>query len=341
MASVEQNSPSKVPILTAGNISPTIMCQFEHTCKNYFTHKKIITDDQVSLIIGGILDDRVTDWIIAEHERLIALSFNVFMTDFRQNYLAEDWEEDTLQELLSMSQGTNSFWDYTVTVQSKNALLHGTTSHLPDDKLRHQIGAGMEVHLSKKVSLEKLNKILDFRKWLNEVKRCDDVLRAEREEYECITKENRDMSRRSNYASKPSFCRPPSNNNNSSQTAPFASTTNIPVARKQCPKLLDSKCKPLNKNEGCLKCRRFFIEHRTANCPNDFPNPAMYKSLTQSDADRVKRSCGKGIAAVGFSNTASTSASTSSPPTQSSHPIAAILGMSRNPTAISHPMLLA
>jgi hypothetical protein len=128
MASVEQNSPSKVPILTAGNISPAVMRQFEHACKNYFIHKKII---------GGILDDRVTDWIIAERKCLIALSFDVFMMDFRQNYLAEDWEEDTLRELLSMSQGSNSFWDYAVAVQSKNALLRGTTSHLPDDKLRH------------------------------------------------------------------------------------------------------------------------------------------------------------------------------------------------------------
>jgi hypothetical protein len=109
------------------------------------------------------------------------------MTDFRQNYLAEDWEEDTLCELLSMSQGTSAFWDYAVAVQSKNSLLRGTTSHLPDDKLRHQLKAGMEVRLSKKVSSEKLNKILDFRKWLNEVKQCDDVLCAEREEYECIT----------------------------------------------------------------------------------------------------------------------------------------------------------
>jgi hypothetical protein len=180
MASVEQKSPSKVPILTTGDIFPAVMRQFEHMCKNYFIHKKIITDDQVSLIIGGILEDHITDWIIAEREHLIALSFDVFMMDFCQNYLAEDWEEDTLRELVSMSQGTNSFWDYAVAVQSKNALLCKMTSHLPDDKLCHQIGAGMEVHLSK-VSSEKLNKILDFRKWLNKVKRCDDVLCAGRE----------------------------------------------------------------------------------------------------------------------------------------------------------------
>src|ERR1700683_4469026 len=161
------------------------MCQFKHGCKNYFIHKKIVTDNQVSLIISGLLNDCVANWISAKHDHIIALSFDMFMMEFRQNYLVEDWEEDTLHELLSMSQGSSTFWDYAVAVQSKNSLLHGMTSHLPDDKLRHQLGAGMEVRLSKKVSSEKVNKTLDFRKWLNKVKRCDDVLGVAREEYEC------------------------------------------------------------------------------------------------------------------------------------------------------------
>ena len=78
----------------AGDISPATMCQFEHTCMNYFIHKKVIADNQVSLIIGGILDDRVGDWIVSDRDRLIALSFDDFMTEFHTNYLAEDWEED-------------------------------------------------------------------------------------------------------------------------------------------------------------------------------------------------------------------------------------------------------
>jgi hypothetical protein len=154
MASVEQSSPSKVPILTTGDISPSVMRQFEHACKNYFIYKKIVGDNQVLLIISGILDNRVANWIIAKHDHLVGLSFNAFMTDFCQNYLVEDWEEDTLRELLSMSQGGSTFWDYAVAVQSKNSLLCGTPLHLPDDKLHHQLGAGMEVRLSKKVFSE-------------------------------------------------------------------------------------------------------------------------------------------------------------------------------------------
>ena len=38
-------------------------------------------------------------------------------------------------------------------------------------------------------------------------------------------------------------------------------------------------------NLKCLKCGNFFIEQHAVNCPNDFPSPATYKSLTQSDMD--------------------------------------------------------
>ena len=96
MATVEQNSPSKVPILAASDISPAVMCQFEHACLNYFIHKKVVPDDQVSLIVGGLLDNRVTDWIGSDCERIVTLPFITFMVEFRENYLAEDWEEDTL-----------------------------------------------------------------------------------------------------------------------------------------------------------------------------------------------------------------------------------------------------
>jgi len=103
MATIEQSSLSKVPILMAGDISPAIMRQFEHGCKNYFVHKKIIVDDHVPLIIGSIQDNHVSNWISVDRDHLIGLSFDMFMVDFHANYLAEDWEEDMLCELLSMT----------------------------------------------------------------------------------------------------------------------------------------------------------------------------------------------------------------------------------------------
>src|SRR5258705_5202554 len=129
------------------------------------------TRRSLQIIKSRIQDSHIGNWISGDCDCLIPLSFDAFMVKFCTNYLAEDWEEDTHHELLSMTQGNSSFWDFAVTIQNKNSLLHGSTLHLTDDKLHHQIRAGMEVHLLKKASSEKLNKVVDFCKWLNDVKR--------------------------------------------------------------------------------------------------------------------------------------------------------------------------
>ncbi|GBE81440.1 hypothetical protein SCP_0311690 [Sparassis crispa] len=53
----------KVPILHPGNISPTVMCEYEHACRNYFEHKEISDDKHVRKILAGIKDSRICDWI--------------------------------------------------------------------------------------------------------------------------------------------------------------------------------------------------------------------------------------------------------------------------------------
>ena len=88
-------------------------------------------------------------------------------------------------------------------VANKNSLLHGTNSHLPDNKLCHQINARMEVRLSKKVSSKKLNKVVDFCKCLNEVRSCDEGLCAEREEYDRIARDNRKSFHHANHSNNP------------------------------------------------------------------------------------------------------------------------------------------
>ena len=171
-----------------------------------------------------------------DHDCIITLSFEVFMVEFHANYLSEDWEEDTLHELLSMTQGSTWFWDFLVAMQSKNSLLCRTLSHLPDDKLCHQINAGMEIRLSKKLSSEKQNERVDFHKWLNEVRRCNDGLRAEREEDEHIPEDNHDLSCHTHYSNDPSSHCTPYNSNSNNQTTNTSNATASSTTCKQCPK---------------------------------------------------------------------------------------------------------
>lgn len=112
-----------------------------------------------------------------------------------------------------------------------------------------------------------------------------------------------------------------------------SSTTSVPC--KQCPKLLDMERKLLNDNKGCVKCRKFFVDHRAVNCPNDFSNPIRYKTLTQGNVDHAKRPRGK-VAAVSASNTSTLPTSVLSNET-TVHPVAAVLGMSCNPVTYVTP----
>jgi hypothetical protein len=54
--------------------------------------------------------------------------------------------------------------------------------------------------------------------------------------------------------------------------------------RTRCPKLLPSGYDLLEKHNGCRKCRRFYVNHRVIDCPNDFPNPDNYSTLTEEMA---------------------------------------------------------
>jgi hypothetical protein len=315
-ATVVQDSPSRPPILTAGDLTPAVMRSFETGCLGYFENKDIADDKQVRKILGGLQDTRIQDWVSVDRDHFLALPFADFMTEFRAGYLPEDWEEITRIELLGMTQNDMSFWDFAIQVQSKNSLLRNTPSHLDKDSLRHRIESGMAQKLALRCRLEKSSKTEVFKDWLTEVKRVDDLIRAERADFEALAKATRDAGRRNSTLTEPSRRANTSNNTPSSSAS----------ARVSLPKLSDVERKLLFDNEGCLKCRRVFVSHRSSNCPNDFPNATTYKPLTQSTVDAISKRVQKNVASVvaATDNVAATS---------STQPVAVVMGVSANPVA--------
>jgi hypothetical protein len=186
----------------------------------------------------------------------------------------------------------------------------------------------MEERLSQKVNSKKVNKIADFKKWLAEVKVIDKNICTDRKEFKCITKASHEGNHHTtNVLSEPS-CRANSNPTFTSS----ASTTNL----TRTPKLTDTECKLLLDNDGCLKCRCFFVVHRSSNCPNNFPDSSNYKTLTQADVDKVKhQQTSKPIAAVVVSS--SIPSETVAALSLSPHPVAAVMGFSSAPVAYMLP----
>ena len=149
-ASVEQDTPSKAPMLFSGDITPKVMREFEDACFGYFENKEIAADKQVRKILAGLKDDRVKEWLSVDRDRVCNLTFAEFMVEFRASYLPKNWEQDACAEVLSLTQGNQTFWDFTISLQSKNTLLHRyyVFSTLPKDKLHHQMEANMEKAVS-------------------------------------------------------------------------------------------------------------------------------------------------------------------------------------------------
>jgi hypothetical protein len=190
--------------LHPGDVTLAVMHEFEEACIGYFEHKDIEKENQVKRILARIKDPRIKGWLSMERDRLVRLSFEEFMDKFRSTYLDEDWEETARRELGSMTQGQGSFWDFAVHVQSQNALLISTESHLDEDKVRHRLEAGMSDILLRCCANAKTNKVPGFRKWITEVKQVDGTMQAEIKQFEQIARLVRDSSRRANPLGEPS-----------------------------------------------------------------------------------------------------------------------------------------
>jgi hypothetical protein len=174
-AVVIQDSPSKVPLLQPGDITPAVMRAYEQACYGYFDTKDIVEDKQVQKVLAGLHDPCIQDWVSINRDHLLALDPAAFMTEFRAGYLPKDWEETTRIELLQMVQGTNTFWDFSVQVQTKNSILVGTPSHLTNEQLCHRMESGMNAKLALRCRLEKAgankdNVLLTLVAWLDTIK---------------------------------------------------------------------------------------------------------------------------------------------------------------------------
>jgi hypothetical protein len=275
MAVVEQDNLSKIPVLCSGDLNPSVMREYEQACLGYFDTRDIKPAKQVRKILAGFRDSRIQDWITIHHDTFLDLSFADFMKEFRAGYLPKDWEAITCIELLGLTQGELSFWDFTVTVQGKNSLLRNTSSFLQTEQLCYRIESGMSQKLALRCHLEKSPAIEKFEDWLIEVKRVDDLIRLERKDFDERTKASRDASRRNNNNSSEPPRRPPLQPTTAANTGAALSNSRIIL-----PKLTQNECTLLFNNEGCLKCCKFFVTHRSADCPNGFPDATSYRTLT-------------------------------------------------------------
>jgi hypothetical protein len=86
-------SPNKLPILTAGVITPEVLRRFENACRSYFISKDgLEPEDYVKKMAGAFQDDLISDWYWTSADRFNAMSFETFMDEVKEKWLKSRWE---------------------------------------------------------------------------------------------------------------------------------------------------------------------------------------------------------------------------------------------------------
>ena len=324
MATVKFHDGHKTaPVLTPGTVSPAILAQLIQYFNSYFHKCKIDNADKVKNILTSFQDIRIDNWIKNNLDIFQAdgYTFETFTTELRKRFLDPHWEHSIVRSVVnSQMSSTESFSTFANRVMQGNNLLIGTTSRLDAAALRVKLELNMSGYLADKIArLRPVDKqrILDiviFEDWLSEIILLDEEITADLKRIadfasEHIAKKQRTIynaypqqQQFSNNTTPPAFkfnsplsganaITPAFNHTSTSQNMSNnfrggyqGSNNQRPTKRLRCPKLLPSEYELLEKHNGCRKCRRFYVNHRVPDCPNDFPNPETYTTLTEDMA---------------------------------------------------------
>jgi hypothetical protein len=364
MATVRFHDSHKTPpILTAGDVSPAILAQLLQYFNSYFHKCKVANEDKVRNVLLSFQDIKIDNWIKNNQERLLAegYTFETFTSELRKHFLNPHWESTIVRTVVnSQMTATESFSTFANRIMQGNNLLIGTTSRLDTTSLRAKLEINMSGYLADKIARlrpaekERISSIVLFEDWLAEISTLDDEITADLKRIADFATEHIAKRQRTDNSSKgfqqnmyqshnPSRDAPlsganatvPSYNNVSSSTffrgGYRGSTSSRPFAgkRTRCPKLLPEEYDLLDRHNGCKKCRRFYVGHQATNCPNDFPNPDTYQTLTEEMANQAMAQAA--IASTYNANTSSYSPQPTSfveeaqPIPSISSPIAAVL----------------
>ncbi|KIK04641.1 hypothetical protein K443DRAFT_120838 [Laccaria amethystina LaAM-08-1] len=152
LATVEPTS-GKAPVLTSGDLTLAVAMDFENAAQDFFVAKTVPTERQVSLILPGIKDIRICDWITADHACISSLAFADFIKELCLNYLQNNWEDQIHNEILTstLASSHKSFWNWSQKLLSLNCLLCNTSSILDDATLCNHLEAHLNDKLKEKV----------------------------------------------------------------------------------------------------------------------------------------------------------------------------------------------
>ncbi|KIL63339.1 hypothetical protein M378DRAFT_179303 [Amanita muscaria Koide BX008] len=286
-AKYEQENASKPPTLTEGKVTPQTLYRFEQGCKRYFSVKSVTeSTDQISRAIAGVRDPAIVAWFEADNENLSVLSFADFMASLRERILDPDWEAKIRREMsLNKYSLSVDFQQWADNISFLNRLLPKPEKRLEDAALRELLQNNLDDDFDEEIRNSETTIRTDtIKNWMVDVRRIADRRRRDIKRVRDAIAEDKEAYYR---VSK----RPAATSISTDRPRPFLNTTNGSkyATSTNVPKLTFEERQLLNKNEGCFKCREFYVDHLAGNCPTGFPDAKTYVPLTKEMALAAKR----------------------------------------------------
>jgi len=293
MLAIVEPTSTKAPVLTEGDISPVVMMDFENAVLNFFISKSVPSEKQVTMIIPGIKDLRIHDWISAECTHLVNLPFVDFMKEMRVNYLHQDWEDQIQNQILTstLTSLKTSFWNWSQKLLKLNCLLCGTPSVFDDAAIHNYLKAHLDEELWACLKHNEAHKDKVLKSWIMSVHLIDEACTVKMKRHCELIEETLNHQAKCQNTKMDTLCGP-SHCGNTSQSNAVSGIWSSNFVK--LPPLTNTECTLLHEHDGCTKCHHFYMDHCSQSCPNGFPVGKGYKTLTVTDALSAKK--GKAVA---------------------------------------------
>ncbi|RDB15414.1 Transposon Ty3-G Gag-Pol polyprotein [Hypsizygus marmoreus] len=292
VAIASQLAPSHAPILSPGVITYDNFKVFEKMCQRFFSHKSIAPNEQVQRIIYNFEDTSVQDWLDADFDKFVALTFPNFATEFMKKWLPLYWEDDILMRVIRM-QDNRPFWPWVIDIKKCNLLLVGKPLHVAVGTMKAHLTTRFDPPLRAVYrsadNFETMETMTVFDNWVDEVRKIDDRIRAhsERNGKAYIDKlVAQSVAARIPLSSNISNTLP-APPHQSTPTPSTSSNTSRPP-RPFIPRLSDAEKSLLASNGGCYKCRLFYTGHYADSCTVERPSPEAIRNVTPENAALAK-----------------------------------------------------
>jgi len=275
LAMVTHENPTKIPLLSVGQITPEIISDWADCCRQYFEIKNIAEASQVVHAAAGLKNPLHRNWYSVNSATLKILSFDEFLARFRHETLPLHWEENVRVQMMQSRQGARPFSEWATNIRIKNTVLRGTASALDDGKMKYLLEAGMNEGLRNLYAQKTIRSINVLKDWLQAVETLDgERLLQEREIARQVSLYQR------------------GDGHQRQATLPLGERNRNVLAtgdRDRLPPLTETEKKLLSENKGCYKCRQVFVDHMSKNCPDGAPSGKGYKPLTPADILNAKK----------------------------------------------------